>query len=115
MSTIATRSGYGGERTAEFPRRFVPTEPEIGDLEPKGTYTRCVERVTINSKQMGGVPCLRGLRIPVATVVNMIASGLTPAEVIDRLPPLELDDVTAALRYAADRVADREIPLRPSA
>jgi uncharacterized protein (DUF433 family) len=61
------------------------------------------------------VPCIRGLRIPVATVVGMIANGMTPAEVVAELPPLELDDVVAALRYAADAVADREIPLQPTA
>ena len=60
-----------------------------------------------NPKQMGGVPCIRGLRIPVATVVGMIASGMTPGEVVDELPPLDLDDVAAALRFAADAVADR--------
>ncbi len=64
---------------------------------------------------MGGVPCIRGLRIPVATVVNMIAGGMTPAEVAEELPPLELEDVAAALRFAADAVADREIPLQPTA
>ena len=50
-----------------------------------------------------------------ATVVGMIANGMTPAEVVAELPPLELDDVVAALRYAADAVADREIPLQPTA
>ncbi|MBT7429377.1 MAG: DUF433 domain-containing protein [Actinobacteria bacterium] len=61
------------------------------------------------------MPCIRGLRIPVATVVGMIANGMTPAEVVAELPPLELDDVVAALRHAADAVADREIPLQPTA
>ena len=74
-----------------------------------------MDRITVNAKQMGGVPCIRGLRIPVATVVNMIASGMTPAQVVEELPPLELDDIAAALRFAADAVADREIPLRPTA
>lgn len=46
-----------------------------------------VDRITINPKQMGGVPCIRGLRIPVATVVEMIANGMTPAEIVDELPP----------------------------
>ena len=69
----------------------------------------------MNPNQMGGVPCIRGLRIPVATVVNMIADGLTPSDVIAELPPLELEDVTAALRFAADTVSDREILLQPSA
>jgi uncharacterized protein (DUF433 family) len=74
-----------------------------------------VDRITVNIKQMGGVPCIRGLRIPVATVVGMIANGMTPDEVVDELPPLELEDVAAALRFAADAVADREIPLQPIA
>ena len=64
---------------------------------------------------MGGVPCIRGLRIPVATVVGMIASGMTPDDVVEELAPLELTDVAAALRFAADAVADREIPLQPTA
>jgi uncharacterized protein (DUF433 family) len=74
-----------------------------------------VDRITIASNVMGGVPCLRGLRIPVATVVGMIANGMTSAEVVAELPQLELEDVAAALRYAADVVADREIPLQPTA
>lgn len=74
-----------------------------------------MDRITINPRQMGGVPCIRGLRIPVATVVGMIANGMTADEVIAELPPLELEDVAAALRFAADAVADREIPLQPTA
>jgi uncharacterized protein (DUF433 family) len=74
-----------------------------------------VDRITINAKQMGGVPCIRGLRIPVATVVGMIANGMTSDEVVAEFPPLELEDVAAALRFAADAVADREIPLAPTA
>ena len=76
---------------------------------------RAMDRITVNPRQMGGVPCLRGLRIPVATVIGMIADGMTPQDIVDELPPLELDDITAALRFAADAVADREIPLRTSA
>lgn len=64
---------------------------------------------------MGGVPCIRGLRIPVATIVGMVAGGMTADEVVNELPPLELADVAAALRFAADAVADREIPLQPTA
>ena len=74
-----------------------------------------MDRITVNAKQMGGMPCIRGLRIPVATVVGMIANGLTPADVVAELPPLDLADVRAALRFAADAVADREILLRPTA
>jgi uncharacterized protein (DUF433 family) len=57
-----------------------------------------VERITVTAKQMGGVPCIRGLRIPVATVVGMIANGMTADEVVVELPPLALEDVAAALR-----------------
>jgi uncharacterized protein (DUF433 family) len=74
-----------------------------------------MDRITIDAAVMGGVPCLRGLRIPVATVVNMVAGGMTAQQIVDELPPLELDDVAAALRFAADAVADREIPLQPTA
>lgn len=74
-----------------------------------------MNRLTVNHHQMGGLPCIRGLRIPVATVVNMIADGMTPDEVVAELPPLELEDVAAALRFAADTVSDREILLQPSA
>lgn len=81
---------------------------------PPGTLGK-VDRITVNPGQMGGVPCIRGLRIPVATVVNMIANGLSPEEVLQELPSLERADVAAALRFAADAVADREIPLRPTA
>ena len=74
-----------------------------------------MDRITIDPAVMGGVPCLRGLRIPVATVVNMVAGGMTTQQIVDELPPLEIEDVAAALRFAADAVADREIPLQPTA
>jgi len=49
-------------------------------------------RITIDPAVMGGVPCLRGLRIPVATVVNMVAGGLTAQQIVEELPPLEMED-----------------------
>lgn len=70
------------------------------------------DRITVNPDQMGGVPCIRGLRIPVATVVTMIADGMTPQEVLDELPDLELPDIHQALRYAAEAVREQELPLR---
>jgi len=59
-------------------------------------------RITVNPKQMGGVPCIRGLRIPVATIVGMIADGMTQAEILKAYPDLEPDDIHEALRYAAE-------------
>jgi len=73
------------------------------------------ERVTVDPEMMGGMPCIRGLRIPVATVVAMVADGLTVAEIIDELPDLTDEDVAEALRYAAEAMRERELPLRHSA
>jgi uncharacterized protein (DUF433 family) len=64
---------------------------------------------------MGRVPCIRGLRIPGATVVAMIADGMSVTEVIEDLPDLVAEDVTAALRFAAEAVRERELPLRLTA
>jgi uncharacterized protein (DUF433 family) len=68
-------------------------------------------RITINANQMGGVPCIRGLRIPVATVIGMIADGMTEAEILCDYPDLETEDIHEALRFAAEAVQERELPL----
>ena len=56
-------------------------------------------RITVNPKQMGGVPCIRGLRIPVATVVGMVADGMTEEEILAAFPDLEREDIREALWY----------------
>lgn len=58
-------------------------------------------RITINPEQCGGMPCIRGLRFPVATVVAMLADGLTEMEILRDLPDLEPEDIREALRFAA--------------
>ncbi len=68
-------------------------------------------RITVDAGQMGGVPCVRGLRIPVATVVGMIADGMTETEILAAYPDLEREDIREALRYAAAAVRERELPL----
>ena len=60
---------------------------------------------------MGGVPCIRNLRIPVATVVEMVAEGMTPAEILKAHPDLEAADIREALRFAAEAVRERELPM----
>jgi uncharacterized protein (DUF433 family) len=60
---------------------------------------------------MGGVPCIHGLRIPVATVVNMIADGLADTEILKAYPDLEPEDIREALHFAAEAVRERELPL----
>ena len=69
------------------------------------------QRITVNPHQMGGVPCLRGLRIPVATVVGMVADGMSAEDILKGFPDLTGDDIREALRYAAEAVREREIPL----
>jgi uncharacterized protein (DUF433 family) len=68
-------------------------------------------RITVNPNQMGGVPCIRGLRIPVATIVDMIAHGMTDAEILAAYPDLEHEDIREALRYAAETVRERQLPI----
>lgn len=71
-------------------------------------------RITVNPEQMNGVPCIRGLRIPVATLVGMIAEGMSEEEILRDFPDLELKDIEEALLYAAEAVRERELPLTPS-
>ena len=70
------------------------------------------ERITVHATQMGGMPCLCGLRIPVATVVAMIADGMSRNEILADLPDLTDEDIAEALRYAAEAVRERELPVR---
>jgi uncharacterized protein (DUF433 family) len=70
------------------------------------------ERITVDAAKMGGQPCIRGLRIPVASVVAMVADGMTVNEILAEFPDLERDDIAEALRYAAEAVRERELPLR---
>jgi uncharacterized protein (DUF433 family) len=68
-------------------------------------------RITTNAKQMGGVPCIRGLRIPVATVVGMVADGMSEGDILAAYPDLEREDIHEALRYATAALRERELPI----
>jgi uncharacterized protein (DUF433 family) len=59
-------------------------------------------RITVNPHQMGGVACIRSLRIPIATVVGMLAEGMTEEEVLQALPDLERADIREAIQYGAE-------------
>jgi uncharacterized protein (DUF433 family) len=69
------------------------------------------DRITADPNKMGGVPCIRGLRIPVSTVVGLVADGMSTDEILEAYPDLERDDVVQALRYAAYVSGDREVEL----
>lgn len=68
-------------------------------------------RITINPNQMGGLPCIRGLRIPVARVIAMVADGMTNSHILEAYPDLEPEDITEALHFAAEAVQERELPM----
>jgi len=72
-------------------------------------------RITLRQDQMGGVPCIRGLRIPVATVVGMVANRMTESEILSAYPDLESDDIREALHYAALAVRERQLPATDAA
>lgn len=68
-------------------------------------------RITVRSDQMDGVPCIRGLRIPVATVVGMVANRMNEEEILQAYPDLEEEDIKEALHYAAQAVRERQLPI----
>jgi uncharacterized protein (DUF433 family) len=69
------------------------------------------KRITTHPGQMGGVPCVRGLRIPVATIVTLVAEGQTTEDILALYPDLQAEDVREALVFAADAVRERALPL----
>ena len=63
-----------------------------------------VERITVNPEQCGGRPCIRGMRIRVVGVLDLLAAGLTQQQVLEELPDLEPEDISACLRFASRRL-----------
>lgn len=70
-------------------------------------------RITVDAKQMGGMPCIRNLRIPVATVVEMVADRMTDSEILTAYPDLEAEDIREALQFAAEAIRLSDLPLLP--
>lgn len=62
------------------------------------------DRITVNPEQCGGRPCIRGMRIRVSDVLELLAAGLSPTQILDELPDLEMADILAVLKFAASRV-----------
>jgi uncharacterized protein (DUF433 family) len=73
------------------------------------------ERITVDPAQMGGVPCVRHMRIPVATVLRLLAGGLTEREILSEYPDLQTEDIRECLSFAAASAMERELPLPHSA
>jgi uncharacterized protein (DUF433 family) len=72
-------------------------------------------RITIDPAQMGGVPCIRHLRIPIATILRQLANGMSEGEILVQYPDLEVADIRASLSFAALIADEREISLPQSA
>jgi uncharacterized protein (DUF433 family) len=72
------------------------------------------ERITVDPAQMGGIPCVRGLRIPVAAVLRLLADGRTETEILADYADLELEDIRECLRFAAASAMERELPMARS-
>ncbi len=70
-----------------------------------------MNRITVDPNKMGGVPCIRGLRIPVATVIAMVADRMSEEEILEAYPDLESEDIRQALHFASQAVQERELPL----
>lgn len=64
---------------------------------------KLVERITVNKNQCGGRPCIRGMRIRVTDVLELLANGLNPDAVLEEFPDLEQEDIQACLRFASQR------------
>lgn len=78
------------------------TPAEIGNAKPAWRmYSAGVNRITMDSEQCGGRPCIRGMRIRVVDVLDLLGNGLTYEQVLEELPDLELDDIRASLQFAA--------------
>ena len=69
------------------------------------------DRITMDPAVMGGKPCIRGMRMTVGTIIGLVATGVSFAEILELYPYLEEADIKAALSYAAWRVQERELPL----
>ena len=87
------------------------TRGKVKELRAKEVIEVKFSRITVEADRMDGVPCIRGLRIPVATVVGMIADGMSEEEILKAYPDLGPEDIREALRYAAEAVKERELPL----
>lgn len=73
-----------------------------------------LSRITFNPEVMGGKPCIRGLRVTVGLIVGLVASGHSRSDILNLYPYLEEDDIIEALRYAAWRVEEIDMPLAPA-
>jgi len=100
---IQSRPIVGGMTRAPWGALCL-TEWPVYPVTEEATVAALAERITVNPDQCGGRPCVRGLRIRVTDVLDLLASGLSPEQVLDELPDLEPEDIAACLRFASGRL-----------
>ena len=66
--------------------------------------TELMDRITVDPEQCGGRPCIRGMRIRVSDVLDLLANGLSPEQILEEMPDLELADIQASLKFASQRI-----------
>jgi len=102
-------------RRADSRRRLhLPKLAGVATMTP-GAPMKNFARITVDPAQMGGVPCVRHLRVPVATVLRLLAGGLAEREILSEYPDLQAEDIRECLRFAAASAMEREMPLPYSA
>ena len=75
-------------------------------IEEGRCMAQIFDRITVNPRQCGGRPCVRGMRIRVSDVLELLAEGMTPEQIMEEHPDLELEDIHACLRFASQRVSN---------
>jgi uncharacterized protein (DUF433 family) len=90
-----------GSRSMDFASGMLPVASRRPSRQPMANL---LDRITIDAEQCGGRPCIRGMRIRVIDVLDLLASGLTAQQVLEELPDLVMEDIQAALRYASQRL-----------
>lgn len=73
-------------------------------LERENIRIELTDRITVDPERCGGRPCIRGMRIRVSDVLDLLVSGLSPEEILEEMPDLELGDIRASLRFASRRL-----------
>ena len=116
---MSDNSSCSLELTERHPWRNAPIRqradwPRRSGCCDNGAVTN-FERITVDPAQMGGVPCVRHLRVPVATVLRLLAGGMTDGDILAEYPDLQPEDIRECLRFAAAAAMERELPLPRSA
>jgi len=109
-------SGFVADGSQNGSQRPTPDQQSVDPhWEPEYNGDMSLERITVDPNRMGGLPCIRDLRVTVGMILGQLAAGQTRAQILADYPYLEDADIAAALAYGAARVNERDLPLAPTA